>query len=181
MNIKFQETGIDGCWLVELELKSDLRGRFVKNFRRDLFMERGLEANFVEDFYSVSNKNVLRGMHFQSPPHHHTKLVSCIYGNVYDVIYDLRETSPTYLKHASFRLCEDKPLLLYIAPGVAHGFYTLSEKAMVTYKTSTYHSPKNDMGFLWSSAGIAWPGRSPIISERDSKFPDIDNIGTFEW
>lgn len=181
MNIKLLETGIDGCWLVELELKSDLRGSFVKNFRRDLFIERGLETNFVEDFYSISKKNVLRGMHFQSPPYHHTKLVSCIFGDVYDVIYDLRATSPTYLKHASFRLGEDKPLLLYIAPGVAHGFFTLSEKAIVTYKTSTYHSPKNDIGFLWNSADIDWPFKSPILSDRDSKFPSIDNIEVFDW
>lgn len=179
--MKILDTGIDGCWLLEPEIKTDLRGAFIKNFRKDWFLDLGLETNYLEEFYSISNKNVLRGMHFQTPPHHHAKLVSCIYGSVYDVIYDLREGSSSYKKSASFELSDHNSHILYVAPGVAHGFFTQSDKAIMTYKTSTYYSIENDKGFLWNSANINWPESHPIISDRDSKFPTVEKLGSFNW
>lgn len=174
MDIK--ETGIPGCVEIIPAVFTDERGSFVKTFHRDLFLQQGLETEWREEYYSVSRKGVLRGMHFQLPPHDHCKLVYCSAGNVLDAVLDLRRDSPSYGRHFLTELNAEKANMLYIPKGFAHGFYTLSESATMMYKVSSVYAPSHDAGILWSSAGIAWPESNPIVSGRDGAFPELSSF-----
>lgn len=180
MNI--QPASLPGCYEIHPNVFSDTRGRFVKIFHKEVFAEHKLVTNFAEEYYSVSHQGVLRGMHFQTPPQDHTKLVYCVAGKVIDVVVDLRVGSPTYNKFASFELSDQKANLIYIPPGLAHGFYVLSETAVLIYKVTTVYSPEHDNGILWNSVGIPWPDAEPIVSERDNKFvPLADFLSPFRY
>jgi dTDP-4-dehydrorhamnose 3,5-epimerase len=171
------ETQIPGCFEIQPKIITDGRGSFVKTFHQELFAQHGLETHWAEEYLSVSKKGVLRGMHFQLPPHAHAKLVYCIDGEVMDVLVDLRKGSPVYGKAVTFNLSAGKNNILYIPIGVAHGFYTLSEKAIMVYKTSTVHSAESDAGILWNSFDI-WTDSNPIISERDNKHISFSNFAS---
>jgi dTDP-4-dehydrorhamnose 3,5-epimerase len=158
---------IPGCYEVQPRAVDDLRGRFVKVFHIEAFAELGLEARFAEDYYSISRKGVIRGMHFQTPPADHVKMVYCVQGEVFDVVLDLRVGSPTYGQVASFQLTAEKANLIYVPRGLAHGFCAVSDVATLIYKVSTLYSPEHDSGVLWSSIGIDWPPGSPVLSGRD--------------
>lgn len=171
-------TNIPGCLEIRPRIHEDQRGRLVKVFQREAFSQMGLCADFSEDFYSVSQRGVIRGLHFQVPPASHIKLVYCLEGAIQDAALDLRQGSPTYGQHALVQLSAEEGNMLYIPHGLAHGFCTLSETAIVTYKTSTSYSPKHDQGILWSSAGIPWNEPAPVLSERDSNHPLLANFQT---
>jgi dTDP-4-dehydrorhamnose 3,5-epimerase len=170
MSIEAIPTEIDGCYELRPQVRADARGTFVKTFHREWFEELGLQADWAEQYYSVSRKGVLRGLHFQLPPHDHAKLVYCTAGVVLDVAVDLRRGSPTYGRHVTVSLDASRGNLVYIASGLAHGFYTLSDSATMVYNVSSVYSESHDSGILWSSAGIAWPDREPLLSERDRSF-----------
>jgi dTDP-4-dehydrorhamnose 3,5-epimerase len=170
MEVIIKETLIPGCYELQPNAFKDERGFFIKTFHRDVFEYNGLETNFVEEYYSFSHKGVLRGLHFQLPPMDHVKLVYCVYGRVLDVIVDLRVGSPTYGDFEIFELSDEQANMVYIPKGLAHGFYVLSESAIMMYKVSTVYSPEHDTGILWNSIGIPWPDEKPIISKRDSEF-----------
>jgi len=112
-------------------------------------------------------------MHFQVPPQEHVKLVYCIEGVIFDAVVDLRRNSPTCGKFNTFTLKGDDAKLLYIPPGIAHGFLVQSESAIVLYKVSSVYSPVHDIGIHWNSAGISWPTPNPIVSARDEAFPAL--------
>lgn len=166
--MQINPTKIPGCYEIQLRVLGDHRGRFVKTFHEDTFAEHGLETHFAEAYYSVSSHNVLRGLHFQIPPKDHTKLVHCAQGEVLDAVVDLRVGSPTYGQWATFHLSAEQGNLVYVPAGLAHGFYIMSEQAVVMYQVSTVYAPEHERGILWNSAGIEWPSRDPIISEKDS-------------
>jgi len=170
MQIDIKQTKILGCFEILPKIFRDERGFFVKTFHQDVFKKNGLETNFSEEYYSFSYKRVLRGLHFQLPPMDHAKLVYCILGKVFDAVVDLRIGSPTYGKFETFELSSDKANMIYIPKGLAHGFYVLSENAIMMYKVTTIYSPEHDTGILWNSVGIPWPDEKPIISQRDSQF-----------
>ena len=170
MELEVKNTKIPGCFEFVPKIFKDERGVFVKTFHENTFKERGLETYFTEEYYSFSHKGVLRGLHFQLPPADHVKLVYCPYGRVLDAVVDLRVGSPTYGNFETFELSAEKANIIYIPKGLAHGFYVLSEGAIMVYKTSTVYSPKHDAGILWNSVSIPWPDKKPIISQRDSKF-----------
>jgi dTDP-4-dehydrorhamnose 3,5-epimerase len=167
------ETSIPGCFELTLSKFKDDRGLFVKIFHEEESQKNGLVTCFAEEFYTVSRKGVLRGMHFQTPPHDLIKVVFCVSGSVLDAVVDLRVGSPTYGKYATFELNAERANMLYIPSGLAHGFYATSEAATMVYKVTAVHAPDHDAGILWSSAGIPWPDRNPIISKRDSSFPGL--------
>lgn len=173
---KIIETDMPGLFLINFKKFEDERGLFSKPFEKEVFEELGLETKFVEDFFSISKKNVIRGLHFQIPPAEHVKLVYCTFGKIFDVVVDLRRGSPTYGKFQTFELSPERALALYIPKGFAHGFLVLSEVAVVSYKVSTQYSPEYDRGILWNSVGVRWPVEKPILSERDSKFPRFDEF-----
>ncbi|MBL7005153.1 MAG: dTDP-4-dehydrorhamnose 3,5-epimerase [Gammaproteobacteria bacterium] len=175
--MNFIKTKLDGLFEIENGKFKDQRGSFVKTFNKDVFSENGLECNFKESFYSVSKKNVLRGMHFQLPPHDHAKLVYVVDGDILDVALDIRRESPTYGDFFSTRLSSENAKSLYVAKGFAHGFLTLSTSATVVYLVSTGHAPKYDAGVRWDSFGFDWNGvQSPVISIRDSSFGALKEV-----
>lgn len=171
--MEFQPTKLPGCFEIFPAASKDARGSFVKFFHQRLFAENGLETRFVEDFYSVSRQGVLRGLHFQTPPHAGAKLVACLSGSVLDAVVDLRVGSPAYGRFATFTLNAEKGTLLYVPAGFAHGFYVTQGPALTLYKAASLHDAAHDAGIKWDSAGIPWPDSSPLISERDGRFPSL--------
>lgn len=167
---------IPGCVELQPRVFDDARGRFVKVHHEQAFAQLGLETAFAEQYYSVSRKGVLRGMHFQLPPMDHVKMVYCVRGEVLDAVVDLRVGSPTYGQHALFRLSAAQANSIYIPKGLAHGFLTLSDDAIMVYNVTTTYSAEHDSGVLWNSTGIGWPVDAPIMSERDKSFPALDRF-----
>ncbi len=176
--MQFNDTKIPGCYEIIPRVLPDERGLFVKSFHRPLFAEHGLATDFAEAYYSLSRKGVLRGLHFQTPPQDHAKLVYCPAGEVLDAVVDLRAGSPTFGEYATFTLNDRSANIVYLPPGLAHGFWTLSDHALVMYQVTTVHAPEHDAGILWNSAGIPWPGDAPVISARDRSFPRLDALVT---
>ncbi len=168
---------LPGCWLLAPKLFEDVRGRFVKTVQESFLNAHGLPFNMREEFYSTSHAGVLRGMHFQRPPHDHIKLVSCLVGEVLDVLVDLR-VGPSYGRVASARLSADKARSIYIPSGIAHGFLTLSDGSLMVYKTSTEHAPSHDAGIRWDSFGFDWGLAVPIVSDRDQLHPAFPGFQT---
>ncbi|MDD2853936.1 MAG: dTDP-4-dehydrorhamnose 3,5-epimerase [Desulfuromonadaceae bacterium] len=170
------ETGIAGCFEIIPRLFRDDRGSFVKTFHSGSFGEQGLVTSFAEEFYSWSKRGVLRGLHFQTPPSDHTKVVTCLSGEVLDAVVDLRTGSPTFGEHRLFNLRAAKATILYIPSGLAHGFMALSEEALMYYQVTTVHDPAADHGIRWDSAGIPWPLDNPLVSPRDAAFPTLKDF-----
>jgi len=179
----FRELPLTGCFEIIPNLFRDERGSFVKTFHCEMFRGQGLETEWREEYYSLSRKGVLRGMHFQTPPHDHNKLVYCTAGSVLDVVVDLRRDSATFGRHAMIELNADSATMLYIPKGFAHGFYTLSDNAAMMYKVSSVYAPAHDVGILWNSLEIPWPETNPVLSARDAGFPPFSafDIQTFPY
>ena len=173
---ELRSTKILGCYEVLPRVFHDDRGRFVKVFHQDAFTRLGLETNFPEEYYSVSLRNVIRGMHFQTPPMEHVKMVYCLQGKVFDVLVDLRVGSATYGQSVTFSLSAENGNFIYIPRGLAHGFCVISESATLVYKVSTQYSPENDAGIHYGSIGVEWPTSKPIVSVRDMNFSNISNF-----
>jgi dTDP-4-dehydrorhamnose 3,5-epimerase len=171
--LALKETGLPGCLELQPRVFEDARGRFVKVFNRELFAAHGLETSFAEEYYSSSLPGVLRGLHFQTPPHHHAKLVYCVAGRVMDVAVDLRVGSPTYGRHALVELSMERGNAIYLPSGFAHGFYVPEGEATLVYNVTTGYAPESDAGIRWDSAGIEWPDAAPVVSERDAGFPSL--------
>lgn len=174
--LKIVPSQISGCYEIFPHIHRDLRGAFIKTFHAPTFEEFGLCSQFLEEYYSISVKNVVRGLHFQLPPDDHVKLVYCISGVVKDVVVDIRLDSPTYGNHVSFELSSERGNLVYIPKGMAHGFCVLSDSSTMVYKTSTIHAPARDSGIRWDSAGISWPDGDLIISDRDKAFLTLQDF-----
>jgi len=170
--VNLTSTTIAGCFLGKLFFAEDERGRFVKTYDSTSFASFGLPTDWREDFYSSSRRSVIRGMHFQTPPHDHEKFVYCIQGTVLDVVLDLRKGSPTFGQHFSIEMSAEHGLALIIPKGLAHGFLALSEHVLMGYKSTTTHVPDHDSGIHWDSFGFDWRGGSEhIVSPRDRALP----------
>ena len=176
--LKFTETRLKGCLIITPDVKTDNRGNFVKIYNQTVFTQHSLTAPFKEIYYSVSGRNVLRGMHFQTPPADGGKMVCCMDGNVQDVILDIRKQSPTYGQYVTFELAAEKPEIIYMEPGLAHGFYVKSESATLIYYVTAEYAPDNDKGIHWDSFNAPWTCRTPVISERDKSFPRFSEYET---
>jgi dTDP-4-dehydrorhamnose 3,5-epimerase len=174
--MELRQTALPRCFELACPVFGDDRGRFTKVFRADLFEQWGLATFFAEEYSTLSRQGVLRGMHLQLPPHDHAKLVYCAMGSVLDVLLDLRVGSPTYGQHANFHLDAEAGNALYVAAGVAHGFYVPVGQALMVYKVTTMHSPAHDTGVRWDSAGIDWPNSAPIVSARDRALPTLEEF-----
>lgn len=174
--MEFIEADIPGCFEIQPRVMKDRRGYFVKNFQASQLARLGLETEFKEDYFSLSEPGVLRGMHFQVPPADHAKIVCCLQGEVMDVVVDLRKGSPTFGEHRIFQLSDENMKMLYLPKGMAHGFYVPSRPSLLLYKVSTEYDAKNDSGVLWSSLGINWPNLQPIISDRDQGFLPLSDF-----
>ena len=174
--MEFRPASIAGCVEAIPLIQTDLRGRFIKTYHEDIFHEQGINTSWREEYFTYSRKGVLRGMHFQLPPHDHHKLVYCVKGTVLDAVVDLRKGSPTFQTFQTFTLDSGKGTMLVIPPGLAHGFYCLSDEVVLFYKVSSVYAADQDTGIHWDSVGIPWPNTSPILSERDRSLPPLQEF-----
>jgi len=151
------------------DVYEDERGYFFESYNEHRFHEHGITTKFIQDNQSKSQKNVLRGLHFQTPPHAMTKLVRVISGKIIDVIVDLRTNSPTYLKHGKYELSAKKKNMLLVPEGFAHGFLTLEDETVVFYKCSSLYNKESDSGLNWNDPdfNINWDVEEPIVSKKD--------------
>jgi dTDP-4-dehydrorhamnose 3,5-epimerase len=163
-------TGIPGCHLLRATRVADSRGDFMKLSHATTFCAMGMEAGFVESYITTSRRGVIRGMHFQHPPHDHAKLVACLTGAALDVVLDLRHGSPTFGCSRSFELTGSGADLLYMPSGVAHGFAALCDDTRMLYLVTSEHVPEAEGGIRWDSFGFAWPFAEPMLSQRDRQF-----------
>lgn len=175
--MELEDLPLKGAYLIKSKPIFDGRGAFLKTYHMGMFEELELPFYFKESYYTVSKKDVIRGMHFQTPPAEHQKIVYVTDGEILDILLDLRKNSNTYGKAITIKL-NKLGSSIYIPEGFAHGFLTLSESATVVYNVSSVYSPENDNGILWSSFGFDWPVISPVISERDKAFPELKNFKT---
>jgi dTDP-4-dehydrorhamnose 3,5-epimerase len=174
--VKFETTALKDAVLIQLDPRQDERGFFARTYCRNEFAAAGLETEFVQGSMSFNRaKGTLRGLHFQRPPHEEVKVVRCIRGAIYDVIVDLRPSSPSYLKWQGFELTEENGLQLYVPRGFAHGFLTLCEEAAVTYQVSAFYTPGAEAGVRWDDPrfGIEWPADIAVLSAKDAAWPDF--------
>lgn len=157
---------------------SDKRGDFLKTFSEQDFEELGLSFSIKEIFYSISSKNVFRGMHFQLPPNEQNKLVFCTRGKAMDYLIDLRTSSPTFRKVQKFELSENSGNIVYIPAGVAHGFLSLCDDTMLVYAVSTNFKADLDYGISFDSLSLEIPVENIIVSDRDRSFPSLDKYAS---
>lgn len=174
--MKLSPSRIPGCFLIDPFHALDERGSFTKIYQESAFAKLGLNSHFREEYFSVSRRGVLRGLHFQNPPHDHVKAVHCVHGSCLDVVVDLRLDSPTYGQSEAFALDGARPQIVYVPSGLAHGFFTLSEQAILLYRTSTEYVPSHDSGIRWDSVGVPWPTDHPILSDRDRQFEPLEQF-----
>jgi dTDP-4-dehydrorhamnose 3,5-epimerase len=172
----FAQTKLPGAFVIEPELHEDQRGFFARTFCQREFEAHGLNFQMVQCNISFNRRRcTLRGMHFQASPHSEAKLVRCTAGSIYDVIIDLRPSSPSFKMHFSVELSARNRKMLYIPEDFAHGFQTLEDDTEVFYQMSQFYSPEHSRGLRWDDPtfGISWPAGERIIIERDRAYPDF--------
>lgn len=176
--MKIIDTPIQGLKILEPKVFEDIRGQFVKTFTDEFFKLQGLDINIKETYYSISHKNVIRGMHFQKPPDEHIKLVYVPQGEIIDVVLDIRKNSPSYGKFFEIKLSAENNKVLIIPKGLAHGFKSLKNNTNVTYMQTSCYSPNNDKGINYNSFGFDWKCSNPKLSDRDLSFPSLNDFIT---
>jgi len=178
MSFRFEALEIPGMILVEATLLEDERGFFQESYKWSAFHEAGIGPEFVQDNFARSSRGVLRGLHFQRPPQAQGKLVQVTRGAVWDVGVDLRVGSPAYGSWAGVELAEGTGRMLYLPPGLAHGYMVLSEVADLAYKVTAEYAPELDTGIRWDDPqiGVGWPFQDPTLSQKDLELPFLGEI-----
>jgi dTDP-4-dehydrorhamnose 3,5-epimerase len=179
-----QKTDIPGVLIVEPKRHGDARGFFTESWNRKTFAAAGIELEFVQDNMSLSaDPGTLRGMHYQAPPHAQTKLVSCLRGEILDVVLDVRRGSPTYGRHFSIDLSFENGRQLLVPKGLLHGFATKAPDTIVFYKVDDHYSAEADGSVAWDSCGIDWGlDGPPVLSAKDVGAPTLaEFVSPFEW
>lgn len=173
MPFTFERLSIPEVILIRPKVFTDERGFFIELYKHSDFSQAGITEHFVQDNFSKSVKNVLRGLHYQKNPAAQGKLIRCIKGRIFDVAADICKDSLTYGQWVGAELSEEDNHMLYIPLGFAHGFVVLSDEAEVLYKCTQEYSPENDRGILWNDPviNIRWPVKEPILSEKDRRLP----------
>lgn len=172
------KTKIEGLLIINPRVFGDVRGYFFESYNDSVFKDHGIDVKFIQDNQSLSNSGVLRGLHFQAPPYDQGKLVRVITGAVLDVAVDIRKNSPTYGEHIAIELSEDNKTMFYIPPGFAHGFLTLKDSTIFSYKCTNLYNKASEGIVLWNDTdlNINWNTSNPILSEKDlvgTKFKDF--------
>ncbi|KUP23934.1 dTDP-4-dehydrorhamnose 3,5-epimerase [Paenibacillus sp. DMB5] len=165
---------LQGASLLEPVVHGDNRGFFMESYNEEVMQKAGVNFQFIQDNQSLSAEvGVLRGLHYQLNPKAQTKLIRVLSGVIYDVIVDVRRSSPTFGQWVGVILSEYNKRQLLVPKGFAHGFCTLVPNTQVLYKVDEYYSPENDRGILWNdpSLGIDWPVASPVLSDKDKRHP----------
>ena len=177
MPFKFTKLDMPGLVLIEHQKFHDDRGYFFESYKSSEFSANGIPSSFMQGSYSISKKNVLRGIHYQINPKAQGKLVSVIKGRVFDVVVDIRRGSPRYGKWDSFMLAKDDNKMLWIPEGFAHGFLALEDDTVMSYNiTGSEWSKDHERGIVWNDKklGIKWPVPDPVVSEKDSMHPTFE-------
>ena len=178
--MKMTRTDIEGLVVIEPRVFGDSRGYFFESFSQREFEKEVGQVRFVQDNESKSSYGVVRGLHFQKPPHAQAKLVRVVKGRVLDVAVDLRRDSKTYGKYFSVELTEDNHLQLFIPKGFAHGFAVLSDEAVFQYKCDEFYAPESEGAIAWDDPdiGVDWqiPEDKVILSEKDKKHPAFKDL-----
>lgn len=176
--MEFIKTTLKDAYVIKPQVFGDHRGFFLESYSKKKFEEVGIKADFVQDNHSRSEKKgTLRGMHFQTPPYTQAKLLRVVKGKILDVIIDLRKNSETFGKWESFELTAENFEMLFVPRGFAHGFMTLEGNTEVLYKADNFYEPSSEGGIAWNDPDlkINWPIENPILSERDTKWPNLKN------
>jgi len=175
--MKFRRTHLQGLFILKTKIFSDKRGYFSESFRKNEFEENIGKIKFVQENESCSSLGVLRGLHFQKTPFEQSKLVRCIKGRILDIAVDLRKNSRTFGEYIAIELSEENRRQIFIPKNFAHGFLTLSKRAIVQYKVDNYYSPEHDSGIIWNdkNLNINWNLqkygiKKAILSEKDKGF-----------
>jgi len=175
---------LPGVLIFEPQIHEDERGSFFESFHQARFDQAvGAPLRFVQDNQSVSWRGVLRGLHYQLPPHAQGKLLRVVMGEVFDVVVDVRRTSLNFGRWAGIRLSAQNRRELWIPPGFAHGFLTLSESAVTVYKVTDYWAPEYERAIAWNdpAIGIEWPaGLTPQLSAKDAAAPRLADAQVFD-
>ena len=178
------QTALPEVLLFEPRVFGDERGYFFESFRLDVFERVAGNRTFVQDNESFSRYGVLRGLHYQKPPHAQGKLVRVIRGAVLDVAVDVRRGSPTFGRHVAEELSSENHRMMWVPPGFAHGFAVLSETAVFSYKCDAYYAPEHEGGIAWNDPSIDIDWRVPLeevsLSSKDMKQPllsEFDGLG----
>jgi len=184
--MEVKNTAFDGLVIIVPRIFEDNRGYFYESYNQETYKKAGIPYLFVQDNQSESVKGVIRGLHYQLAPYAQTKLVRVIAGTVLDVAVDLRRRSPTFGQWTGAVLSADNKLQLWIPPGFAHGFYTLSETVDLIYKVTDYYAPEWERTLLWNDPqlNIAWPlvnDQPPILSAKDVLGKPLAEADVFEW
>ncbi|WP_317896684.1 dTDP-4-dehydrorhamnose 3,5-epimerase [Aurantibacillus circumpalustris] len=177
------ETKLKGLLVLQPKVFEDARGYFFESYNANLFKNAGLDLNFVQDNQSLSQKGVLRGLHFQNNPWAQGKLVRVINGSVFDAAVDIRKSSPTYGQWFGMELNEKNKTMMYIPPGFAHGFATLEDNTIFSYKCTNFYNKASEDCLLWNdpTIGIDWKLQNPLLSEKDLQGKLIkDFVSLFE-
>ncbi len=175
--LEITKTPLSGVVIIKNRVFGDERGFFMETFNKQRFEDAGLPGVFVQDNHSRSAKGVVRGLHYQYPQWQ-GKLVRAISGTIYDVAVDIRRDSKTFGQWFGIELSDENKLQLYIPPGFAHGFATLSDTADVSYKCTSLYKPEDDANIQWNDPdiGVVWPVDEPIISDKDANAPRLKDL-----
>lgn len=169
-------TEFEGLFIIENFHTEDTRGSFTKIYHQTFFEDNNLNVNFKESYFSISKRNVIRGMHFQTPPYDHEKLVCVTHGEVLDVILDLRKSSKTYGKTLEITLSETNHRSLFIPKGVAHGYKAQVDNTIMLYNVTTVYNQEFDSGIRYDSFGFDWKVAKPLLSDRDISLTSFDEF-----
>ena len=173
------KTNFKDLLIIEPRVFKDTRGYFLESYRKEK-LNQFIAIDFVQDNESCSEKNVLRGLHFQNPPFSQAKLIRVIQGVILDVVVDLRKNSETYGQHFDIELNQTNKTQLFIPVGFAHGFVTLTDETIINYKCSEFYNPKSEVSLLWNDQqlNINWPVKNPILSEKDKNGLIFNNFSS---
>ncbi|MCC6371050.1 MAG: dTDP-4-dehydrorhamnose 3,5-epimerase family protein [Bacteroidia bacterium] len=172
---ELKETKLKDCFEILFKKLEDRRGSFTKTFHIDAFKKLGIDMDIKEEYFTASQKNVFRGLHFQNPPKAIAKMVFCVSGQVTDYVVDIRANSPTYGQWVAFELDGNKPSMVFVPEGFAHGFYVKSENALMQYKVSDVFDAACDDGISYTSFSFANQIQQPIMSDRDLGFVKFED------
>ena len=176
--MQIEETGLKNLKLIKPKVYGDKRGEFFEAYRQEVFHKHGIGLEFVQDNVSTSQKNTVRGLHYQLQPASQAKLVMVMHGEILDVAVDLRENSPTFGQSYSAVLSSENHHMLLVPVGFAHGFSVLSDKAVMYYKCNDYYNKELERGVRWDdpALGIDWKVSDPILSEKDQNLPLLSEL-----
>ena len=176
--MKFNYFPVEGLVEIEPRIFGDARGAFFESFSARTMAAAGITGDWVQDNQSRSDRGVVRGLHFQRPPHAQAKLVRVATGRVLDVVVDLRTASPTYGQHVALELDATRGNMFYIPAGFAHGFAALEDGTLFLYKCTDYYAPEAEGGLLWNdpTLGIDWGVETPTVSAKDQVLPRLAEL-----